>query len=348
MELVYSTLKAHLDNLVDTGQIFNYVVTQLGNPQSTGIVECHKVIGTNVYKTLHIYKVVNDEYVVTDLSNYYYYIDGRIFVTSSELNTLDYTYSTLTPEQIEFYLANPNLSAQEILNMAANPIPTLSELKLIKKSELDTECQNEILTEYPLYKQLNITNQNGYTENDLFTMNLYIAKRRSKLSLLNGMVDGVVVESGLDDISWDILYDTLVDTIIGMGIGSSLDVAKLKKLNELKVWDKELTDDGYLDSITSITLATKDSDITSFTKDLTGLSSMIKEAETNVDVIIPTTWPFIDINSSFVTNLTPNHYISLLNRYFVSVRNNKFIYANYQYQIYTADSVEAVNLIIIS
>ena len=159
------------------------------------------------------------------------------------------------------------------------------------------------------------------------------------------MVDATTSDLELDNISWSVPFDTLVDTIIGMEIGSSLDVAKLKKLNELKVWNKELTDSGYLDPVTSITLATKESDITAFTKDLTGLSSILKEAETNVDIDIPAVWPFIDINNSFITSLTPVQYISLLNRYFVSVRNNIFINASYLYQIYSASDVTTVNAI---
>ena len=111
-----------------------------------------------------------------------------------------------------------------------------------------------------------------------------------------------------------------------------------------KKW-KELTDSGYVDSTTSITLAAKESDITSFTKDLTGLTSLMKEAETNNTIIIPSIWPFLDINSNLVNTLTPAQYISLLNRYFVSVRSNKFVYAGYLYQIFSASDVSSVNTI---
>lgn len=345
MELVYATLINHLDTLTNNGTLFNYSVIQLGNPQSTGVVRCHELVNGNIYTTLKIYKIVNDEYVVIPLSKYYYYIDGKIIAMESELDTNLYSYQSLSPNQIEFYLANPTLSPEEVMNMAANPLPQLSDLQILKKSELDSLCQTEILNEYSIAKQLNITNQNGYNENDLFTMNLYIAKQRSKLSLLNGMVDVTESENELDDITWSVDYDTLVDTLIGMDIPNSLDVAKLKKLNELKVWDKNITDSGYVDETTSLTLATKESDVISFTKDLTGLTSLIKESETNNEIEIPIAWSFLDINNSLVTSLSPIQYISLLNRYFLSVRNNKFVYASYLYQILGATNITSINAI---
>ena len=61
--------------------------------------------------------------------------------------------------------------------------------------------------------------------------------------------------------------------------------------------------------------------------------SSLKEAENNNEITISSIWPFIDINNNLITNITPTQYVSLINRYFVYLRNLKFTYAGYLYQI---------------
>jgi len=159
------------------------------------------------------------------------------------------------------------------------------------------------------------------------------------------MVDGSTTQIELENITWSIPLDDLIDVVIASANPSSLDVAKLRLVNELKIWDKQVADNGYFDSVENLTLASKNDDVDSFTKDLTGLSSLIREASYNNNVTVPQTWTFIDRDRNVVSNLTPNEYISLLNRYFVSVRDNKMAYSYYLFLILSATSIEDLGAI---
>lgn len=278
---------------------------------------------------------------------YYYIIDRKIKEFSSPLDSELYSYPELTNEQKEFYIANPTSTLAEVLNLQLYPTysPSMEDLKIAKKSQLDFDCQNEILELYPYHKQINITNKNGYTDDDLFDMNNFISNCRYKLSILSSMVDGSSNPTELDNISWSITLDDLINVVIASANPSSLDVAKLRMVNELKIWDKGVADNGYYDSLTGITLASKEVDVDAFTKDLTGLSSLIREAGYNNSVNVPNTWTFIDRDKNVVSNLTPNQYISLLNRYFVSVRDNKMAYSYYLFLILSASSLEDLEAI---
>ena len=154
------------------------------------------------------------------------------------------------------------------------------------------------------------------------------------------MIDGSSNSTELETISWSITLDDLIDVVIASANPSSLDVAKLRLVNELKIWDKQVADAGYFDSTENLTLASKETDVDAFTKDLTGLSSLIRESTYNNNVTVPQTWTFIDRDKNVVSNLTPNGYISLLNRYFVSVRDNKMAYSYYLFLILSATSIE--------
>ncbi len=278
---------------------------------------------------------------------YYYIIDRKIKSFSEPLDSNLYSYPELTTEQKDFYIANPNSVLAEVLNLQLYPAysPSITDLKTAKKSQLDFECQNEILELYPYYKQINITNKNGYTDDDLFDMNTFISNCRYKLNILNSMVDASSTSTDIENISWSVTLDDLINFVIASANPSSLDVAKLKMVNELKVWDKGVADAGYFDSIETLTLASKETDVDAFTKDLTGLSSLIREASYNNNVTVPQTWTFIDRDKNVVSNLTPNEYISLLNRYFVSVRDNKMAYSYYLFLILSATSVEDLEAI---
>jgi len=278
---------------------------------------------------------------------HYYIIDRKISVFNEPLDSNLYSYPELTNEQKEFYIANPTSTLAEILNLQTYPAysPVLSDLKSSKKTELDYACQNEILDLYPYYKQINITNKNGYDDDDLFDMNNFISNCRYKLNILNSMVDGSTTQIELENITWSIPLDDLIDVVIASANPSSLDVAKLRLVNELKIWDKQVADNGYFDSVENLTLASKNDDVDSFTKDLTGLSSLIREASYNNNVTVPQTWTFIDRDRNVVSNLTPNEYISLLNRYFVSVRDNKMAYSYYLFLILSATSIEDLGAI---
>lgn len=50
----------------------------------------------------------------------YYKIGHRIVKFDEALNEQDFNHTRLTDEQVSFYLANPNASVQEILNMQLN------------------------------------------------------------------------------------------------------------------------------------------------------------------------------------------------------------------------------------
>ncbi len=278
---------------------------------------------------------------------YYYIIDRKIKVFNEPLDSNLYSYPELTTEQKDFYIANPNSVLAEVLNLQNYPAysPSITDLRTAKKSELDYACQNEILELYPYHKQINITNKNGYTDDDLFDMNTFISNCRYKLNILNSMVDSSSTSTEIENISWDITLDELINLVIVSANPSSLDVAKLRLVNELKVWDKGVADEGYFDSIENLTLATKEVDVDAFTKDLTGLSSLIREASYNNNVTVPQTWTFIDRDKNVVSNLTPNEYISLLNRYFVSVRDNKMAYSYYLFLILSATSLEDLEAI---
>ncbi|MFA5670697.1 MAG: hypothetical protein WC967_15790 [Balneolaceae bacterium] len=71
-----------------------------------------------------------------------FYFDNNIVTTSDvELQNL----TELTSEQIAFYeLHKPNVSVEEVLNCELNPVPvpSLSELKQSKQSELDSFFAN--------------------------------------------------------------------------------------------------------------------------------------------------------------------------------------------------------------
>ena len=278
---------------------------------------------------------------------YYYIIDRKIKVFNEPLDSNLYSYPELTTEQKDFYIANPNSVLAEVLNLQNYPAysPSITDLRTAKKSELEYACQNEILELYPYHKQINITNKNGYTDDDLFDMNTFISNCRYKLNILNSMVDSSSTSTEIENISWDITLDELINLVIASANPSSLDVSKLRLVNELKVWDKGVADEGYFDSIENLTLATKEVDVDAFTKDLTGLSSLIREASYNNNVTVPQTWTFIDRDKNVVSNLTPNEYISLLNRYFVSVRDNKMAYSYYLFLILSATSLEDLEAI---
>jgi hypothetical protein len=278
---------------------------------------------------------------------HYYIIDRKIKSFSDPLDSNLYSYPELTTEQKDFYIANPNSVLAEVLNLQNYPAysPSITDLRTAKKSELDYACQNEILELYPYHKQINITNKNGYTDDDLFDMNTFISNCRYKLNILNSMVDSSSTSTEIENISWDITLDELINLVIASANPSSLDVSKLRLVNELKVWDKGVADEGYFDSIENLTLATKEVDVDAFTKDLTGLSSLIREASYNNNVTVPQTWTFIDRDKNVVSNLTPNEYISLLNRYFVSVRDNKMAYSYYLFLILSATSLEDLEAI---
>lgn len=342
----YQILINHLDTLVTNNTILNYQVTQLGTPQTTGIVQQHELVNNKVITKTKLYKLIDNEYQMYDLAKYYYFINNKIVESDTEFNSLEFPHTQLSASQVQMYLENPNSTYEEIFyNDYTNDIKE-QMLRDAKKKLFNDKCQETILTDYSYAKQLNIISKNGYTEEDMFNMNIYITKQRFKLTLLNGLVD-IYSMNQLNQLNWDISYDDLVNLIISYGGDNSLLVAKVKKLDELKVWDNNMSKAGYYDSITQLTLASLESDVLSFTKDLTGLSSILKESESNNTIDIPQVWPFIDINNNIITSLTPTQYISLINRYFVYLRDVKFTYANYLYTISTTELLEDLENIII-
>jgi hypothetical protein len=277
----------------------------------------------------------------------YYIIDRKIKGFEVELDTNLYSYPTLTQEQTNFYLAHPNASYSEVINMTVYPTPTVSLLdrKEGLKQYFDMECQNEILQEYPLHKQLNITNLNGYSEDDLFDMNTFIANQRSKATILKEIVDASENEQTVLSLTWDISLDDLVSMVVSSENPNSLQVAKSKAVNDLNLWVKQVSDLGYYDSSTGVTLAARESDVDAFAKDLTGISSLIRESTYNENINLPQYWGFLDKDKNAVQSLTPTQYVSLLNRYFVSVRDSKMAYSYYLYLILSASSLEGLSQI---
>ena len=58
---------------------------------------------------------------------YYYIIDNKIIDFQEELDESLYTYQKLTESQSAFYLANPNVSIDEILNEKINIVEITEE-----------------------------------------------------------------------------------------------------------------------------------------------------------------------------------------------------------------------------
>lgn len=273
---------------------------------------------------------------------HYYIIEKKIKQFQDELDPTLYNYQKLNEEQIVFYNNNPTCTLHELLNlqMSVSYSFSVSELKEHKKIAFDIECQNEILQQYPLYKQINISTLNGYSDTDFLVMKSYISNQRNKLAILNEMINSVETQEELDSINWETSLEDLIDYIILSGSPNSLLVAKNKKIKELGSWVFGVQSAGYTDAITNITLAAKDADIDAFSKDLTGLNSVLLESTSNETVDVDPYWTFIDINGSAISTLTPVEYISLLNRYFIALRTMKIQYSTYMYYIYAAQSVE--------
>jgi hypothetical protein len=335
----YQILINHLNSLVNNNTILNYQITQLGIPQTTGIVKQQELVNNKVITKTLLYKLINNEYQSFELAKFYYFINNKIVESDTEFNSLEFPHSQLSASQVQMYLENPLVTYEEIFYMDYTNDIKDQMLRDAKKKLFNDKCSETILSNYSYAKQLNIINKNGYNDDDLFNMNIYIAKQRFKLSLLHGLVD-IYDFNNLNQLNWEITYDELVNLILGYGGENSILVAKVNKLNDLKNWDYNVSKSGYFDETTNITLASLESDVIAFTKDLTGISSILKESETNQNIEIPQVWPFIDINNNFITTLTPIQYISLINRYFVYLRSIKFVYANYLYQIDSTQSLE--------
>jgi hypothetical protein len=335
----YQILIEHLNTLINNNTILNYQITQLGTPQTTGIVKQQELVNNKVITKTLLYKLINNNYQSYELAKYYYFINNKVVESDTEFNSLEFPFVQLSASQVQRYLEDPNITYEELFYIDYPNDIKEQMLRDAKKKLFNDQCSNTILTNYSYAKQLNIINKNGYTEEDLFNMNLYIAQQRFKLNLLNGLVD-VYDLTNLNQLNWDLEYDEIVNIIFGFGNEQSILVGKVNKLNELKEWDYNVSKNGYFDSVTNLTLATMESDVIAFTKDLTGISSMLKESETNINITIPPVWVFIDINNNLVTSITPLQYVSLINRYFVYLRNMKFLYANYLFQINAAETKE--------
>jgi len=322
----FNELNEYLNAKVILNEIDSFVILS----EEENLFSVNVKIFLNTITEYRVYTKQNDEFIYSINTNKYYFLDGKIVYFNNELDPTLYSFIELNESQRDFFIAYPNLSVTEILN-ATHYIDTLDleEYKLKRKEELSVECQNYILSEYSIIKQINIINLNGYKEEERLDMNLFIFQQRNKYSVLCSLIDQMTTNRDVLSVNWNIDYNELLNYIISLNVENSLDVLKMKKIEELKLWDKNMSFNGYEDTVLNITLATMEGDIVSFTKDLTGLNSLINKNES-----LPEFWLFLDKNSNIITTISPNDYISLLNRYFIYIRNLKMQYGNYLIQIY--------------
>ena len=92
-----------------------------------------------------------------------------------------------------------NLVSNIVIETANVENIDLETYKLKKINKFKSLCEEEILQEYPLYKQININRlADGYSQEDLDAMTVFIDTRREKSNLLESQVN---LSKTLDEVS---------------------------------------------------------------------------------------------------------------------------------------------------
>lgn len=157
------------------------------------------------------------------MTYYYYFVRGRKierFITPMYGSW----FEELTPEQLEFYLANPNATVQEVINCQLNPpyvppTPDLQEYIAQKVKELKDACYASVTVttlEYAAAKDKinNITAESYYSLTEANkVVNSFRTQSKKALTVYNAYKPQIEVASTVDAV--DIVYTQAINQING-------------------------------------------------------------------------------------------------------------------------------------
>lgn len=153
------------------------------------------------------------------MTYYYYFVRGRKiekFITPMYGSW----FEELTPEQREFYLANPNATVQEVINCQPNPpyippTPDMKEYTSQKVKELKDACYAIVTVttlEYAAAKDKinNITAESYYSLTEATkVVNLFRTQSKKALTVYNTYKTQIEAASTIEAV------DTMYNTAIG-------------------------------------------------------------------------------------------------------------------------------------